>query len=345
MVAEDEDIVTLAATAALTIAERGGLEGVRTLLLATETGIDQSKAAGVYVHRLLGLPANVRTVELKQACYSGTAALQFAAALVARNPGERVLVVTTDIARYELGSAAEPTQGAGAAAFTVTADPALLALDAAAGVHTVDVMDFWRPNHRVTAIVDGKTSITAYLDAVAGAYADYRDHGGVHVDELSHVAYHQPFTKMALKAHRHLAQVAGSTRDAAGIAAQVGPTTTYNRRLGNSYTASAYIALLALLDGPEDLAGSRVGLASYGSGAVAEFLSGQVVPGYADHLRRSRNAALLDSRIELDDETYLGLQRSVARDDPSNYTTAEQTTSPFRFAGVDGDRRIYEAAG
>ena len=62
--AADEDIVTLAAAAAQPIIERHGVEGIRTVLLATETGIDQSKAAAVYVHALLGLPHSARAVEL-----------------------------------------------------------------------------------------------------------------------------------------------------------------------------------------------------------------------------------------------------------------------------------------
>src|SRR5690625_1832874 len=139
VIAEDEHLVTLGAAAALPVLERAGRDQIRTVLFATETGIDQSKAAGAYAHRLLGLSPNVRVVELKQACYSGTAALQFAAALVARNPAEKVLVIASDVARYELGSSAEPTQGAGAAAFTVSADPALLALEPAAGLFTAEI--------------------------------------------------------------------------------------------------------------------------------------------------------------------------------------------------------------
>jgi hydroxymethylglutaryl-CoA synthase len=69
--APDEDIVTMGAAAE----DLRGVEGIRTVLFATESGIDQSKAAGVFVHGLLGLPRNVRVVELKQACYGGTAAV------------------------------------------------------------------------------------------------------------------------------------------------------------------------------------------------------------------------------------------------------------------------------
>ncbi|MGC0271502.1 hydroxymethylglutaryl-CoA synthase [Pseudactinotalea sp. Z1739] len=344
VVAEDEDIVTLGAAAALPVVERAGREGIRTLLFATETGIDQSKSAGVYAHRLLDLPPNVRVVELKQACYSATAAMQFAAALVARNPAEKVLVIASDIARYELGSTAEPTQGAGAAAFTVSADPALLALEPAAGVFTEDVMDFWRPNHRVTAIVDGHSSISAYLDAVAGAFDDYRAQGGSAFEAIDRFCYHQPFTKMATKAHQYLAKHAGADVPTATLAAQVDPTMGYNRRIGNSYTASVYLALLALLDDPTNLTGERVAIASYGSGAVAEFLTGTVMSGYREQLRNGTNAQILADRGQIDDDTYLARQRIMPRSDPSNYSNQHETRGPFRFAGVRDDQRIYEAA-
>ncbi len=64
----DEDIVTMAAGAANRLKELGALEGIEALLFATESGIDQSKAAGMFVHGLLGLPERCRVVELKQAC-------------------------------------------------------------------------------------------------------------------------------------------------------------------------------------------------------------------------------------------------------------------------------------
>ena len=62
---------------------------IEMLLFATESGIDQSKAAGIYVHELLGLPARCRVVELKQACYSGTAALQLALPFLRENPRKK----------------------------------------------------------------------------------------------------------------------------------------------------------------------------------------------------------------------------------------------------------------
>lgn len=50
-----QDPVTLAANAALGILNDEDREKIDFVMFATETGIDHSKAAGVYVHRLLGL--------------------------------------------------------------------------------------------------------------------------------------------------------------------------------------------------------------------------------------------------------------------------------------------------
>lgn len=340
VLAADEDIVTIAATAAKRILDRGDSRPIRTLIFATESGIDQSKAAGVYVHRLLGLAPDVRVVELKQACYSATAALQFATALVARSPHEAVLVIASDVARYEIDSNAEATQGVAAVAMLVTADPAVLTIEPESGIFTEDVMDFWRPNNRTTAIVDGKLSIDAYISATTGAWADLAQRGGPAYESIERFCYHQPFTKMAIKAHRKLAaSVAGFDNDQAD--AQLAGTFDYNRYIGNSYTASIYLALAALLDTDDDLSGKRIGFLSYGSGAVSEFFTGIVQPGYRDSSRAAENRALLADRTPIADERYLDLVRFEASD-PSNYTTAHETTGPFRFGGVDGDKRVYE---
>ncbi len=339
--AADEDVVTMGAAAAKQIIDRHGVEGIRTVLFATETGIDQSKAAGVYVHQLLDLPATCRVVELKQACYSATAALQFATALVARDPRQRVLVIASDVARYELDSSGEPTQGAGAVAMLVASDPDLVVIEPGSGVFTSDIMDFWRPNGRVTALVDGKYSIRAYLQAVENAWSDYAAQGGFPISEFSRFCYHQPFTKMASKAHRHLIKTAGGDLDAGVLDAQIAPTLKYNRIIGNTYTASIYLALLSLLDSDEELEGAKIGFLSYGSGSVAEFFAGTVQPGYRQHLRAEENRAVLEARVPIDAAEYLVWHE---RRDPSGlgeFTLPNETPGPFRLAGFTDLKREY----
>lgn len=339
---DDEDIVTMAARAVAPILERHGMDGIRTVLFATESGIDQSKSAGVFVHGLLGLPENCRVVELKEACYSATAALQFATALVARKPDEKVLVIASDVARYELGSGGEPTQGTGAVAMLVTTNPALFEIEPATGLWTSDVMDFWRPNDRSTALVDGHYSIQVYLESVEKSWADYQRSGGNSFDEIDYFCYHQPFTRMAVKAHRRLAEIC-EVADVEATVADLEPTMVYNRRIGNSYTASVFFALLSLLDNSDDLTGKRVGLLSYGSGAVAEFFTGVIPAGYKEHLRADAHRDMLDTRQSVDYSEYLA--RHTAYDEPrGNHETKRETAGAYRFEGVTDHKRLYGRA-
>lgn len=335
--APDEDIVTMGADAAAPILERHGTDGIRTLLFATESGVDQSKAAGVFAHRLLGLPSACRVVELKQACYGGTAALQMAMGIVARDPRERVLIITSDVARYGIDTAAEPTQGAGAVAMLVAADPDLLEIPGPTGVWTADIDDFWRPNDSDVAMVEGKLSIDAYLDAFTGAWDDYRAQGGVDISEIDRFCHHQPFTRMAEKAHRRLGEHTGVDL---GLESFL-PSTRYNRRIGNSYTASLFFALAAVLDADEDLTGARIGLFSYGSGAVGEFFTAVVQPGYRELMRRDRTEKLLDARVPISVEDYRALHRSVPRDTTADLTVAPASPGGFHFAGIAGRARRY----
>lgn len=340
--AADEDIVTLGAAAAAPIIARHGADRIRTVVFATESSIDQAKSAGVYVHSLLGLPSAGRVVELKQACYGATAALQFAIGLVRRDPAQQVLVVASDVSKYELDSPGEATQGAAAVAMLVGADPALVRLEEPSGLFTADVMDFWRPNYREAALVDGQESITAYLQAVEGSWKNYAEQGGRPLEEFAAFCYHQPFTKMAYKAHRHLLNYCGYDTEPEAIEDAIGQTTAYNTVIGNSYTASMYIGLASLLDQAEDLSGRPIGFLSYGSGSVAEFFAGTVVPGYRQHLRTAEHHEAIARRTPLDYAGYRELHERSFPTDGGDHPTPAQTTGPFRLAGLSGHKRIYE---
>ncbi|MEM8803402.1 MAG: hydroxymethylglutaryl-CoA synthase [Pseudomonadota bacterium] len=330
----DEDIVTMAAEAAQVAIGSVEKDRIDTLLFATETGIDQSKAAAIYLHRLLDLSPNCRCVELKQACYSATAALQMAASYVARKPDRKVLVIASDVARYDLGSSGEATQGAGAVAIVVGAEPKVAEISAESGLFTEDVMDFWRPNYRRTPLFDGKASTLRYLNALVEAWRDYQSNGGVGYEEFSRFCYHVPFSRMGEKANSHLAK-ANETKPAPE---QVLPSLVYNRQVGNCYTASLYLALISVLETDDtDLTGANIGLFSYGSGATGEFFDVSVLPGYRDHLFPDRHQGILEARQSVDYEGYVALWHE------SDLTkgTPDRSTGRFRLAGIEDDKRIY----
>ncbi|MDP6968979.1 MAG: hydroxymethylglutaryl-CoA synthase [Gammaproteobacteria bacterium] len=344
----DEDVVTMAANACLPLLEgmtaRGeDINAITSVLFATETGIDQSKAAGVYLHRLLNLSSRCRVVELKHACYSATAALQMATALVARKPEEKVLVIAADIARYERQSPGEATQGCGAAAMLIAAQPRIIELDAETGVHTEDVMDFWRPNYRSTALVDGKYSTKVYLRSVRAAWQDFQRQSSLLFKDFDYFCYHLPFSRMAQKAHNHLANGHKHHLTHDDLAQQIDASLIYNRITGNSYTAALYIGFISLLDHVADMVGKRVGFFSYGSGSVGEFFTGKLVAGYEAMLHTPLHQQMLAARQPITYAEYVKMYDFQVPQDGASHQFPEQTTGRFRLAGISQHKRQYEA--
>lgn len=341
----DEDIITMAASAAKPIIDEVGSDGIELLLFATESSIDQSKAAGLFLHGLLNLPSRCRVVELKQACYSGTIALRMAAQAVAASPSTKALVIASDVARYDLGSPGEPTQGCGAVAMLVTAEPAILTLDPEYGVHAEDVMDFWRPNYREEALVDGKYSTRIYLNTAAEAWRQYREITGRSLSDFARCCYHIPFTNMAAKAHDRLLKESGVIEGRrALIESQVRESLAYNRITGNTYSASLYEGLTCLLDtSREPLDAERIGLFSYGSGSVGEFFSGVVTSGYRDFLYAEQHEKLLSSRNVVTVQQYEDIFNLSVPTDGWDHRFTEYQTGSFRLAGMQAHKRMYEA--
>lgn len=339
--AHDEDIVTMAANAASRIVDDGNRDKISSILFATETGIDQSKAAGIYVHKLLGVNANCRVVELKQACYSATAAIHMACALVAQDPNKQVLVLASDVARYDLDTPAEATQGSGAVAMLIAKDPKLVSIDSKVGNYTEDVMDFWRPNYRKTALVDGKFSTEMYLKAVEKCWVNFCAANPLRFVDFAKFCYHLPFSRMGEKAHLHLLEL--NQQSSAQLGEQFDESTIYNRQIGNSYSASLYIALASLLDNcPQDLSAKNIGLFSYGSGCVAEFFAVTVMPNYRQHLLTKEHQQMLDNRKLINFDEYINL---LDHPDPQHgeqcIIPQSGSTGKFRLSEICDHKRGY----
>jgi hydroxymethylglutaryl-CoA synthase len=339
----DEDVVTMGANAALQALEGIDRNAIRTVIFATESGVDQSKSAAIYVHKLLDLPTNCRTVEMKQACCSSTSALHFAMATVALKPEEKVLVIASDVARYGLGSAGEPTQGAGAVAMVISARPRIMEIGPDVGYFTEDVMDFWRPNYKDEALVDGKYSIKVYLNALEHCWQNYQQATGAAFLDFDHFCYHLPFSRMGTKAHLHLARFEKAGLSAKELQQQIEPSLAYNRITGNAYTASLYMGLLSLLDQQNlNLTHKHVGFFSYGSGCMGAFFGGKVLPGYQEFLNASERVAWLRDRQHLSYETYVDFYTHRLPQNGHNYRTSRHRSGAFRLAGIENHQRIYE---
>src|SRR5690625_3734827 len=168
-----QDPVTLAANAALRILNDDDKEKIDLVMFGTESGIDHSKSAGIYVHHLLNLKKSARVIELKQACYGATAAVQLAKGHIALNPESKVLILASDIARYGLKTSGEVTQGAGAVAILMSKDPRIMRLEKETTYQTEDTMDFWRPIYSEEAFVNGQHSNNKYIEFFADLWEAY----------------------------------------------------------------------------------------------------------------------------------------------------------------------------
>ncbi|MDR0993924.1 MAG: hydroxymethylglutaryl-CoA synthase [Verrucomicrobiota bacterium] len=341
----DQDIVTLAANAALPVVEKAGRDGIELLIFATESGIDQSKAAALFCHKLLNLPATCRCIEVKEACYGGTAALRLAATMVAARPHTKALVLAADVARYDLASPGEPTQGAGAVAMLVSTKPRILALDPETGFHAEDVMDFWRPNYREEALVDGKYSTRMYLTTLIQAWKQYTAASGRGLADHAHYCFHLPFTKIAYKAYSRLCKAEGTAEPPKEeLLHLLDMALGYNRQTGNTYAACVYESLSALLDNmPEALDDKRIGLFSYGSGCMAEFFSGVVQRGYRAHLFTDLHRTMLDTRTPVTYRQYEDIFTYGIPKDGADHVFAPYRGGAFRLAGIKAHKRRYEA--
>ncbi|MGO2603882.1 MAG: hydroxymethylglutaryl-CoA synthase [Alkalibacterium gilvum] len=338
-----EDAVSMAVNAALSILDDEDRKAIDLVLFGTESGVDHSKSAAVWVHHLTGIQKNARSFELKQACYSATGGIKMALGHIALNPESKALVIGSDIAKYGLNTSGEPTQGAGAVAMVISSDPRILVLDNDSAALTKDISDFWRPLYSDYAFVDGKFSNESYLSFLEDVWENYKEKTDRELKDFEAVCFHLPYTKMAKKAILRLTKDAKEETER--LMTHYENSIVYNKQVGNIYTGSLYLSLLSLLEQSSKLTeGSRIGLFSYGSGAVGEFFSGTVQPRYEDFLNKEMHEATLENRRELPIEEYEELLQKSLPKDGSDFEAKSDQLSEGRayLVAIKENVRKYE---
>ena len=276
-----EDIVTLAASAGNSILTEEDKQEIDMVIVATESGIDQSKAAAVFVHGLLGIQPFARSFEIKEACYGATAALHYAKLHVENSPKSKVLVLASDIARYGVETPGEPTQGAGCVAMLISQNPRVMIFNNDNVAQTRDIMDFWRPNYSTTPFVNGVYSTQQYLDSLKTTWEEYQKRYDCNLDDFKAVCFHLPYPKLALKGLKKILDKSLPQEKKDLLQKHFDESIIYSQKVGNIYTGSLFLGLLSLLENSDSLkAGDKIALYSYGSGAVSEFFSVELVEGY-----------------------------------------------------------------
>ena len=337
-----EDIVTMGASAAASILTEEDKQAIDMVIVASESGIDQSKASAVFIHGLLGIQPFARSFEMKEACYSATAALDYAKLHVEKHPDSKVLVIASDIAKYGIETPGEPTQGAGAVAMLITSNPRILSFNEDNVAQTRDIMDFWRPNYSTTPFVNGMYSTQQYLDSLKTTWAEYQKHNQVSLKDFAAVCFHLPYPKLALKGMKKIMDKSLPIEQQEQLQANFEQSILYSQKVGNIYTGSLFLGLLSLLENSTTLkAGDRIALFSYGSGAVSEIFSGQLVAGFNQQLKANR-MEILNKRTPLsipDYEKVFFEEAKLDENGSANFTGYEN--QDFALAEIVEHQRTY----
>ena len=222
----NQDPACLASNACLKVMQKNKLtpDQIGRLYVATESSLDESKAMNSYVIGMLEQVYGDDTfghcggIECKFACVSGSYALYDNTNWIRAGEAEDkyALVVVSDIAKYDMGSSGEVTQGAGAIAMLLNDKPRLLTFDPKVTSTSIkNEYDFYRPFGKETPIVHGQYSNLLYLIQVKNALTDYKNKvkrtGLIKIKDdetiLDHIDYlnmHLPYSNMGKKALAYL---------------------------------------------------------------------------------------------------------------------------------------------
>jgi len=222
----NQDPACLAANACLRVMQKNKLtpDKIGRLYVATESSFDESKAMNSYVIGMLEQVYGKDTfghcggIECNFACVSGSYALYDNTNWIRAGEAEDkyALVVVSDIAKYDLGSSGEVTQGAGAIAMLLNDNPRLLSFDPKVTATSIkNEYDFYRPFGKETPIVHGQYSNLLYLIQVKNALIDYKrkvketgliklKDGETILDHVDYLNMHLPYSNMGKKALAYL---------------------------------------------------------------------------------------------------------------------------------------------
>ena len=337
-----QDIVTLGAAAAHEFLTEEDKKKIDMIIIGTETGVDQSKSASVFIHNLLGIQPFARSVEIKEACYGATAGLDFAKNHILRNPDSYVLLIASDIAKYGIGTSGESTQGAGSCAMLIKKDPNILILNNDNVCQTRDIMDFWRPNYSPYPYVDGHFSTKQYLECLETTWEEYRKRTDKDLKNFEAFCFHLPFPKLGLKGLQSILPKDVDKNLKEKLLENLHTSIIYSRRIGNIYTGSLYLGLLSLLENSNTLkTGDNIALFSYGSGAVCEIFSGTLAENFKNYLRNDRNEDF-EKRKRLSVEQYEKMFFEEISPDENGNVEFKNDDSLFSLEKIEEHKRIYK---
>jgi 3-hydroxy-3-methylglutaryl CoA synthase len=222
-----QSVYTLAANAVWRLIQAYDIDPgeIGYLALGTESSSDNATGAVIVkgmlddalsAHGRSPMARDCEVPEFKHACLGGVYAMKGALRYLATDGADRkAIVVSADIAEYARGSSGEPTQGAGAVAILLEADPQLLHVDLArAGSSSAyRMVDFRKPFARFRdqaprsdgqvqdlPVFNGRYSTSCYVDATRHAMDAMRakqpERDADYFHAVDAVFMHRPYARM-----------------------------------------------------------------------------------------------------------------------------------------------------
>ena len=179
-----QDSVVLAANALtkLITDHNLNLDEIARIYVGTESAIDNAKPIGSFLVDLMeqkfggNTLAECDVVDFTFACIGGVDAMQNCLDFIRLNPDKKAIVVTTDIAKYDLNSTGEYTQGAGAMAMLITTNPRIIAFENNWATNTKGVFDFFKPHRTISKeTITGNTNNEAWFDNLEAEIEIHKD--------------------------------------------------------------------------------------------------------------------------------------------------------------------------
>lgn len=147
------------------------LNEIARIYVGSESSIDSSKPISSFLIALMEQKFGENTlsqcdvVDFTFACIGGVDAMHNCIDFVKLNPTKKAIVVTTDLAKYDLNSTGEYTQGAGAVAMLIAVNPRIIAFENLWATSTKGVFDFFKPYRSVSkAAIIGNNNNESWFD-------------------------------------------------------------------------------------------------------------------------------------------------------------------------------------
>lgn len=226
-----QDVVTFAANAVYKLIQQEQLnpKDIARIYVGTESGVDASKPIASYITGLIeqelgdGIFRNCDTLDMTFACIGAVDALLTTIDFIRLNPDKKAIVVATDNAKYDLNSTGEYTQGAGAIAMLITANPKVLSFSKEVGIASQSVFDFFKPRRYVSKneilnttdnpewfgiqeneiafykdqpVFDGQYSNQCYINRTSEAYYNFKEitnQKGIVYQNWANILMHLPY--------------------------------------------------------------------------------------------------------------------------------------------------------